>query len=530
MEGSNRKNAVKRISRRDFVKGTAMLSASSMFFESKLLGGEAPIEKSGDVVNIGSRLELMVDEFLIEECSGGARRKMHRPHPKNVAIGHDESWEGNCQYHTIFKDGDIHRMYYRTAGRNAAYAESTDGGMTFQKPGLGIIEVNGSKQNNLVWKGDPIGHNLTPFKDTNPDCKPDHRYKAIGGVDDGVFALVSPDGIHWEKLAEDYMIRDGHFDSQNVAFWDGQRGHYRAYYRDWHRGPRQRLRGIMTTRITRGIKTATSEDFLNWTEGRWLKYPDAFDGDILLENVHLYTNVIKPYYRAPHIFIGFPQRYVEREFGASSQQLPNSESNEQLLRRIERKYALTETVLMTSRDAQCFSHWPEAFIRPGLRKDRWAYNDNAVAWQVIETVADGPGDMLDLSLYVLEGSRDGAEHTQLRRYALRLDGFASINAPLSGGEMVTRPIRFEGNRLVINYSTSAAGRLRVEIQDANGQPIPEFSLSKCDEIYGDQLEHTVSWQDQHNVADIEGSPVRLRFVLEDADLYSFAFQDLGSSN
>ena len=60
--------------------------------------------------------------------------------------------------------------------------------------------------------------------------------------------------------------------------------------------------------------------------------------------------------------------------------------------------------------------------------------------------------------------RDGS--SQLRRYTIRLDGFVSARAPFAGGELVTKSLRFSGDRLALNYSTSAAGSLRIEIQEA----------------------------------------------------------------
>ena len=66
----------------------------------------------------------------------------------------------------------------------------------------------------------------------------------------------------------------------------------------------------------------------------------------------------------------------------------------------------------------------------------------------------------EMSIYVSEGSWRN-EETRERRYTLRIDGFVSLQAPLSGGEFVTRPILFEGKELVMNYSTSAAGSVRV---------------------------------------------------------------------
>ena len=113
--------------------------------------------------------------------------------------------------------------------------------------------------------------------------------------------------------------------------------------------------------------------------------------------------------------------------------------------------------------------------------------------------------------------------THGRRYTLRLDGFASINAPLRGGTVITKPLVFTGAELEINYSTSAAGRIQVELQDTAGTPIDGFTLAACDPIYGDHIARTVRWQGSSDLTNLSGSPVKIRFVMEDADLYCVKF-------
>lgn len=480
--------------------------------------------KDRNVLNIGSRLELMIDSFLIEDYNGNIKYILHNPQPQNVAIIHDSPWEdGTGTYHTIFKDNEIYRMYYISQKKYVCYAESNDG-INFIKPELGIIEFNGSKANNIIWEGGPVSHNLTPFKDSNPDCQPEHQYKAVGGLGPGLFILTSADGIHWSKLVDNPVITDGWFDSQNVAFWDNQVNIYRVYYRDWHRQhPPQKLRGIMTDRVYRGIKTSTSPDFINWTSGQWLEFTNVHDNDTLLKETHLYTNSIKPYFRAPHIYIGFPVRYVERPFGESSRQLPNAEKHEKRMRNIQRENAQTDGLIITSRNGKKFNYWNESFLRPGLRNNNWVYGNNYIAWQLVETLSDEPGNFPELSIYATESVGTEFPH-QLKRYTLRMDGFISLNAPLSGGEIITKPIRFEGNQLILNYSTSASGSILVEIQNTDGKPIEGFSMLDCDEIYGDQLERIVTWQSKKELSDLQNKIIRIRIFLKDADLYSFKFE------
>jgi hypothetical protein len=114
--------------------------------------------------------------------------------------------------------------------------------------------------------------------------------------------------------------------------------------------------------------------------------------------------------------------------------------------------------------------------------------------------------------------------SRLRRFTLRPDGFVSIQAQYRGGEFVTHPLVFSGKELVLNYSTSAAGSVRVEVTDINHKPLRGFELDECPEIYGDEIEHVVEWNSQPDFGPLAGQPIRLHFVLKDADLYAIRFQ------
>ena len=105
-------------------------------------------------LDIGSRRELFVDNYLEEHLAGDVRFHLHKPAPREVVLVTDKPWEGNtCAYYTIFRDGDICRMYYRgshydTRRRRSAhrevtcYAESRDG-IHWTRPELGIFDWDG---------------------------------------------------------------------------------------------------------------------------------------------------------------------------------------------------------------------------------------------------------------------------------------------------------------------------------------------------------------------------------------------------
>ncbi len=94
---------------------------------------------------------------------------------------------------------------------------------------------------------------------------------------------------------------------------------------------------------------------------------------------------------------------------------------------------------------------------------------------------------------------------------------------MKGGEFLSQPLKFIGLKLTINFATSAAGSVRVELQDADGKPIEGFSLADCPEQFGDALDHVVTWQNNPNLRSLSGKNIRLRFVMRDADLYSLQF-------
>lgn len=449
----------------------------------------------------------MVDDYLIESMDG-ARLQLHAPRQMPLA---ESPLVG--AYTTVIKDGDLYRALYRAPdpgyqgkrfdgnrGEMTCYAESSDGHeWTF--PELGLVEVAGSRANNAILYESPASHTFSPFLDARPGVAPDERFKALGGLHDesvrvargldpaamaatakgGLYAFASADAIHWRRLSPEPVVPssaagDFGFDSQNVSFWSEAEGCYVCYFRTWWMSDGNPF--AWTPALKRSISRVTSPDYLNWGPTQAL-HPNEPDE-------HLYTNQTHPYFRAPHIYIATPTRFMANR-GES-----------------------TDIMFMTARGGAPYARtFKEAFIRPGLDPARWGNRGNYVALNVVPT---SPQEM---SIY-----HDHSGH----RYVLRTDGFASVNAPLAGGEMRTRPLVFAGNSLVVNISTSAAGSVRVEIQDAAGRTIPGFALDECPEIVGDDIERSVSWKQGPDVGRLAGQPVRLRFVMHDADLFALRFR------
>lgn len=465
-----------------------------------LLAGYLAIAGAGEPIELGTNLELFVDGRLIDQLKD-ARLQLHSPQPREIVLRFDKPWEGIYSgYETVLDIGSGFRLYYRglPVARHTldaevtCVAESTDG-IHWTKPKLGLYEVNGTKDNNVVLARHRACHNLAPFLDTNPDAPADQRYKALGGTGaPGLIALVSPDGLRWKELQTAPVITKGAFDSQNNAFWSESEKQYVCYFRVFRDN-------------TRWIARTTSKDFVHWTDP-----VDLDPGG--KPRQHLYTNQFHPYFRAPQIYLGLPTRFFP------GRRVVTEEEARRIGTPAEWGYAndCTDILLCSTRGGAEFNRmFLEAFVRPGRDLENWTSRANYAARGMVQT-PDG-----EISLYVKHHSGYPTNH--VRRYTLRPDGFVSVSAPYSGGEMITKPFVFSGRRLALNYATSAGGSLKVEIQTVDGRPIDGFALADCPEVIGDRIEGFVRWRGGEDVSRLAGKPVRLRFSLSDADLYSLRF-------
>ena len=161
----------------------------------------------------------------------------------------------------------------------------------------------------------------------------------------------------------------------------------------------------------------------------------------------------------------------------------------------------------------------ESFIRPGIGYGNWVSRTNYPLSGIV------PYDEATMFLYVSRGYWQNTWH--IERLALRTDGFASLNAPWSGGTATTKLFVFEGSELEINYRTGAAGYVRIELLDEDGYVVPGFQADMCERMTGNEIKRIVRWRSDvhpdYALANYAGTPVRLRFHLKDADIFSFKF-------
>ncbi|MBL8890457.1 MAG: hypothetical protein JNL67_10815 [Planctomycetaceae bacterium] len=423
------------------------------------------------VRKLGSRRELFVDHFLIDQLEN-LELKLHSPQLATPT----EQPANSMEYATVIKDGSLFRLYTRD-GRGAKfdgdvtevtrYCESADG-INWTRPSLGLVEVDGSRDNNVILQEAPFCHNFTPMLDSRPGVVSEQRFKALAGtVQSGLFAFVSQDGIRWTKLREQPVItytKEYAFDSQNVSFWSEAEECYVCYFRNF-----------MDNQY-RSICRTTSSDFVTWTEPVPLR--PNFPGE------HLYTNQTHPYFRAPHLYVALPTRFHPSR-GES-----------------------TDVMFMTARGPGSYDRtFREAMIRPGLDPNQWGNRANYAALNVV------PTGETEMSVYL----------TPFRRMTWRTDGFASLHAAADIGEMLTVPLEFTGKELRVNYSTSAGGSVKLEIRNASGKPIPGYSFADCVPLVGDSIEQVVRWKSDGDLGQLQ-QPIRLCFQMQEADVYSLQFR------
>ena len=459
---------------------------------------------AGEIIELGSRRELFVDHFLIAQMDG-LELKLHEPQRAGIAVRFDRPWEGEFSgYTTVIKDNGLYRMYYRglpSAGRDGSedevvcYAESKDG-IAWIKPNLGLFEIRGTLENNVILTNRPFAHNFSPFLDECPGASATEKvkYKAVAGLSTtGLHAFKSGDGIHWSPFRAEAVFTNGMFDSQNVAFWSAAEQQYLCYFRTFKTVGSEGFRWISRT---------TSKDFVHWTDPVEMACGDTPE--------HLYTNGTHPYYRAPHIYIALAKRFFPTKAALSAEQAKGLVNNPGY------RVASSDSVLMTTRGGNHYDRtFMEAFIRPGPSPEDWVSRDNTPALGVV------PANAREMFIYRMSHYAQPSSH--MARYSLRTDGFVSVSAPYRGGELITKLFTFSGSKLEINFVTSAAGGVRVEIQDSDGKALPGYSLPDCPEIIGDEIDRVISWSAGSDVGKLAGKSIRLRFALKDADLYSLRF-------
>lgn len=406
-------------------------------------------------------------------------------------------------YCTLMKDGGTYRLWYESylpqqgADEEAqiCYAESDDG-FTWRKPKLNIVNYNGSKANNLIYRH---GHGATIFID--PNAPTHERYKLIHldkvplQVVDGkqsnsfLFGAVSSDGIHWKRLNEPVIKHTS--DTQSVMSYDRLSGKYVAYLRGWE--PQTRA-GYGGRRIV--VRTESSEfgNFLEPVPVLALGPQDPPDADIYTSAYQAWPGAARAHLMTPAIYHRSSD-HVDLRLATSRNGVRwNFTQNEPFLFDGEAGFGFEGTV---------YAGQGTVPLTPGV----WAFPVSR--YHRTHNMAFTPTSATP---------RQGGIWLAM----LREDGYVALEAE-NEGEFWTQPATFDGSQLKINCWGETGARVLVELASENGKPLPGYALENCDGLVDEQLWGAMRWHGNADISSLRGKLIRIRFVLRRVRLHGFRF-------
>jgi len=461
--------------------------------------GQAPID-------VGDRKQLFLDGRFIADRE---RVELRANPPRKLGLLRDEAGEP-FQGHVgrVIEDGGKVLMYL---GAEASEILESDDGLAFRRTGDRL----------------PGGTFPTVFLDPHePD--PARRFKLFRLVfsepfdpeTHGVYAGYSADGVHFTEVGRVFPYFT---DNPPLVHWDGRIGKYVVYTRAFDYGSENQRR-IGRIEVDDPLKPwphrKTDQDRL---------FPSMENIPVVLsadaeDDPHsdMYYNASAIYPWADDAYLMFPTLF--RHFAPDR----NSYVRPRAGGRWE-DFGMLEIQLAVSRDGIAWSRpGREPYIAPGLPEewDRWyavAAPGIVRRGSLLYQYYYSSGRLHDSATLRAEYEDAAPQLGGVGVVRQRLDGFVSADADHKGGWLRTPPIVFRGDRLRLNLDTGAMGTAWVEVQDAEGRPIPGRSLADCEEIAGDFVDLGVSWKGGPDVSDLAGRPVRLLVKLRRAKLYAFQF-------
>jgi len=470
----------------------------------------------------------------------------------NHAVSNSSSTKERMgQYHSVLYENKTYHMWYTVYGgadsnavpvRSIAYARSSDG-INWEKPDLGLVEIYGTRKNNIV-----LGHGFGGIKGATHGCMvfldplapSDQRFRLVSNPQElgkYLHLFSSPDGIHWKLTHRDILKFSGerhHLDSQNVIFWDERINKYVAYVRRNLRPVGSQGRNIARAESTSLTRFADVED-CPVVLGFDSEDPQHYDpvNKTTIQVADFYTNGTFKYPWAQDAYYMFPSEYFHygtflKDFRKG--QPVNAGS-------LDSRFAASRDGIMWKRYDR------RVFVELGM-KHEWDSRSIYMAYGVVPANNENEMFMYYYGSNTLHGwDRDdqhrernkrllrrigGAPETEIHgisRLVIRRDGFVSVKADYTGGQFLTPVLSFTGDELALNVNTSAVGQVQVEILDENNKPIPGYTLEDCDQIYtANEINRVVKWNGESTVSKLAGKPIRLHFVMRDADLYAFQFR------
>ena len=521
---------------------------------SGALAATPSFRKRSQEISVGSRRQLLFDDFFLGK--GNAKYESY-PHNIRWSLGRvekspneniflaDQAWEDNFAWFCVLHDEGRYRMWYyliknvpRVKGKlpQAAcvgYAESDDG-LTWRKPLLNLIERYGFKQNNIVFTGGPDAWSMelgNVFRD--PSAPPEERYKMLYpcweskhlfGIVEGVpyvkeagvlRGAYSPDGLHWTRYQHIFVGR--YTDSQNVATYDPVLGKYVAYIRahSSYGGLDVGAHPVQETRRGRAVARIESDDYRHWSVPELVLSPDFQDG----LNMDFYNPGYSRYDGAENAHFLFPTGLHHRD-GRMKVQVAVSRDNRNWLRP-------TRETFIPLGPPDSFDSY-RIYVSPGFVP---AGKDHLALYYRAGNMPHG-GDLNRLR------PKNRTSRTGMGRVLLKRDRIVGIEAGPEEGTFWTRPLLFEGRRLVVNVEpTGPNPQLRVQMFGVGVQPAESSSRGKYMQdapclgysfeenipLIRDELDGVVRWKGGADLGQWSGKPVRLHFKLKDMRIYAFQF-------
>ncbi|MBM4005024.1 MAG: hypothetical protein FJ295_17345 [Planctomycetes bacterium] len=465
---------------------------------SRTLAGDEPIR-------IKSEKQLLADDFLVLSRPG-LQRAFHPPVKANdgqPVLLFDQPWEepGTSILGTVVRHEDRFRLWYRGSGSGPTggiwcYAESEDG-LHWTKPKLNLVMHQERRDHNIYVIGQPQA--FTPFLDPN-EKDPAKRYKSAVNTPriDTALAYAS-DGLTWTPYRYGAAVTGRASDTISQVLWDPFANVYRLYTRtDYGTADSGEVRG---TRDMIAARHADLSDPGSWrTVREWCLGWERGDRD---------------YHRHRQIYSLNGWIHEGIQFGLIwTLETGNHERMNAYIAttRGEQPWNLSEVYA----DRELIPHGgPERFdcrwIQPAANIVTW--NDRHWIYYAGSAMShDGRWSP------AIAGPKAGIGLATIRR-----DGFYSLQAGAAQGALTTKTFLFQGQRLELNYAAAVSGSVRVELQDADGKPIPGFRLSECSRLVGDELAQVVHWSHGSDLSSLADHPVRLHIHVQDADLFAFQF-------
>jgi hypothetical protein len=480
-----------------------------------------------------------------------------------------QKWEGVGPYvwgSRLMQDAATRQfgLWYITYDYNGnmyrwGYATSRDG-LAWNKPDLGGGQrVGGELARNLLPLGPhPEKGARTIARDPRANTPPERRYLGIRFTYDGVLASFSPDGLRWTESPHNPVW---HVPSDIIhLMFDDRRQKFVAYFKLWE---------VAGTEIN---PSGEEKPFVAYMPTfKPTEMPETkrakFEGPV----VHFHPNAAATV--AQQTFILRSDKQGKDDGGGSSlsgawtgkrvQTWAESDdgvhwTKEQLVMRADDKDPPTANIqyLFVIQHGGYYLGFATLHDESGEFRIQLAHSPDGVKWKrpwrtpwldtgpagaFDSNMVLGPGDPIvwEREMWFPYGgfpiphdSTDQNWEAAIGMATTRLDGFAawrSAGAADAAGELVTRPFKCDGDRLFVNADARDGGHVSVEVLGEDGKPVAGYEASACRPLKGDTfaegVDGWVRWDAKQNLKDVQGNRVQLRFIVKNADLFSFRVAD-----